>query len=112
MSVVIGMLVKIVPFLAYLNLQQSASSCLEAMMNLPSMHDIQTPELSRKLFKTYCLSFPFLFFIPWIHEASYGFALILVLVFSHILLIECRTWVSYKHYNTKLEALITQHANS
>lgn len=108
MSVVLGMLVKIVPFLAYLNLQQSASNCFQAMIELPSIYDIQGPQLSRRLFQSYCLVIPCLILIPWFQLTSVCLAFILALVFSQLIYLEFNTWFSYKHHAEKIQTLIKE----
>lgn len=109
MSVVLGMLVKIVPFLAYLNLQQRGLNCLPAMMSLPSMHELQGPSVSKRIFRSYCLIIPCLIFIPWFSLASFGLAMMLALVFGLLIYLELTTWFNYRQYDDKIKALIIEH---
>jgi len=109
MSVVLGMLIKIVPFLAYLNLQQKALNCLQAMTSLPSMHEIQGPSLSKGLFACYCLTIPCLALIPWFAQASIGLAFILAVVFGLLIYLELTVWFNYKNYDEKIKTLIIEH---
>jgi hypothetical protein len=112
MSVILGMLVKIVPFLAYLNLQQSALNSVQAMINLPSIFEIQAPKLSQRLFHTYCLLMPCLVFVPWFQSISVCLAIILALVFSQLIYLEFNTWFSYKYHAEKIQQCIKEQIES
>lgn len=81
-SVMVGMLQKIVPFLIYLHLQRASLSNPSAMMNLPNMKAIISSDLSRTQFYLHALALSLIYFsvaIPLLRPAA---ALVLLADFS------------------------------
>lgn len=109
MAVALGMLIKIVPFLAYLNLQQSALNCLQAMTSVPSMNEIQSKRIGQGIFYCYCIGLLFILLVPWFSHATYGLAFTLTLVFCQLIYLQFNTWLNYKQHDEKITALILEH---
>jgi hypothetical protein len=81
-SVMVGMLQKIVPFLVYLHLQRASLSKPVAMMNLPNMKVIISSDLSRKQFYLHALALALIYFsvaMPWLRPTA---ALVLLADFA------------------------------
>ncbi len=109
MSVILGMLIKIAPFLAYLHLQQSAMNCFQAMSALPNMHELLAPNLGKWLFKTYTITLPVLCIVPLVHELSVLAGLLLVSVFLQLLILQWKTWQVYNSAQQNVDALVEKH---
>ena len=72
-SVMLGMLQKIVPFLIYLHLQRATLGNPIAMTTLPNMKSIISSDLSRKQFHLHTLALALLYFaiaIPWLRPVA------------------------------------------
>jgi hypothetical protein len=56
-SIIMGMLQKIVPFLAFLHLQRDCAANIRAIRSLPNMHDFISPVRSRWLLRLHAVAF-------------------------------------------------------
>ncbi len=81
-SVMVGMLQKIVPFLVYLHLQRASLSNPSAMMNLPNMKAIISSDVSRKQFYLHALALALIYFCIALPSLRPAAALVLLVDFA------------------------------
>ncbi|GAA3919556.1 hypothetical protein [Litoribacillus peritrichatus] len=108
-SVIFGMLIKIIPFLAYLHLQQRAMKCFQAMSALPNMHDLLPVVYGQNLFKTYLILLPVVCLVPFLHSLSPVVGVLMIATFLQLLFIQLKTWSAYQEAMGQIEVLIKEH---
>ena len=102
MSVIQGMLLKILPFLSYTHLQQRCLVDFSAMQFIPHMHEFLNKKYSQWLFRIHLISSVCLLLVLF-QPASYAlFGLSLLLEFSGLLLIMIKTMSLYFKINKKI----------
>ena len=102
MSVIQGMLLKILPFLSYTHLQQRCLVDFSAMQFIPHMHEFLNKKHGQWLFRIHLIS-SFCLLLVLFQPASYAlFGLSLLLEFSGLLLIMIKTMSLYFKINKKI----------
>lgn len=96
-SVIMAMLIKIVPFLAYLHLQRQCGFNMQAFALLPNMHEILSKQ--RMLYLLYCHCFSLLALLLTLFSPPlyWLFALSLVVQFGYLFALLC---IMSKHYQS------------
>lgn len=110
LSVIEGMLLKILPFLSYTHLQQRCLMDFTAMQYLPNMHEFLSKAHGRYLFILHCLAGISLLVViikPSIYPL---FGILLILEFSWLLLLMIRTMTLYFATEKKINAEIKQNS--
>jgi len=106
-SVLQGMLLKILPFLAFTHLQQKCMTNFAAMQFLPNMHKLLSSNHARTLFILHCLT-SFTLIISILNAALYWiFALLLFIEFSWLTFLIIKVFCSYQLVNKKINAMAT-----
>ncbi|MEH6649754.1 MAG: hypothetical protein V7707_06980 [Motiliproteus sp.] len=81
-SIIIGMLQKIVPFLIYLHLQRSCLSKPEKILTIPNMRQLLPTHRSRRQWQLHLTSLCGLLVVPWWPLAVYPAAILLLMNFG------------------------------
>ena len=102
LTIISGMLLKIMPFLSYLHLQQQAGMNMQAMMLVPNMHQLIDQKHSRYCFYLWCSCLVLLLLAPLASILAQLIALVLAIsfIFSAWLLFRC--WQNYSNYQQKI----------
>jgi hypothetical protein len=102
LSVIQGMLLKILPFLAYTHLQQRCLDNFENMTLLPKMNELLNKKIAKKLFYIHIVSGLSLVFV--IAESAYYwlFASLFLIEFSLLCYLMTNTWLTYMQCNKKM----------
>jgi hypothetical protein len=105
-SILQGMLLKILPFLVFTHLQQRCMINFTAMQALPNMHEILSKAHGRYLFILHCLSGISL--ILTILQPKYYWLLagLLLVEFSWLTFLIAKAYYLYRHFNKKISALL------
>ncbi|SFD28693.1 hypothetical protein SAMN02745724_04088 [Pseudoalteromonas denitrificans DSM 6059] len=105
-SIIQGMLLKIIPFLSYTHLQQRSLMNFEVMALLPNMHDFINKKQAAFLFKLHmttgvCLVFTILYpYVSWL------FGCLLLMEFSGLLFLMLKAVSLYKSSSDKINHLL------
>ncbi|MFC3151883.1 hypothetical protein ACFOEK_12655 [Litoribrevibacter euphylliae] len=94
-SIILGMLLKIIPFLAFLHLQQMSMKSMETLGLMPSMSDMLASWPGRRLFQLYCVTLVFLLMAPFVELSSNVAGLLLGGVCVFLILIGIKVWKRY-----------------
>ncbi len=90
MAIIVGMLLKVIPFLSYTHLQQRCLMDFSLMAHLPNMHDFLAPKHGRLLFKLHILTSLALLLTLLYNQFYWLFGLLMLTEFSCLLLIILR----------------------
>jgi len=105
LSVIQGLLLKILPFLTYNHLQQQCLMNFQAMQYLPNMHELLPKKHGRLLFFSHILSGAALL-VTVLYPAFYRlFALLLLAEFSGLFYLMVKTLILYLGCKTKMAQL-------
>ncbi|GLQ31942.1 hypothetical protein [Litoribrevibacter albus] len=95
-SIILGMLLKIVPFLAFLNLQQLAMKSMDTISMMPSMSEFISAKQGRLLFYGYLVLLPVLVSAPLGTMVSRIAGAILLLISAFLLILNVKVWQRFK----------------
>lgn len=109
LSIVLGMLLKIVPFLSYLHLQQQAGFNLQALVLVPNMHQLLAPPLGQWLLRLWLVLLLLLALSPFSPLIAQGAALMQLACFLLLAFALWRCWQRYRHYQQQILAAIEVH---
>lgn len=102
MSIIQGMLLKILPFLSYTHLQQRCLMNFDAMRHIPNMHDFLNKKHGQWLFYLHITSgFLLIMVLAW-PSLYFAFAISLGLESIGLLMIMLKTMILYFAVNTKI----------
>ena len=101
-SVLQGMLLKILPFLSYTHLQQRCLMNFSALQFLPNMHEILTKQHANILFVLHCFSGLLLIFTILYPKLYWLLAALLFVEFSFLLAISLKVIRIYQVCSTKI----------
>jgi len=101
-SVIQGMLLKILPFLSYTHLQQYCLSNFNAMQFLPNMHDLLIKQQAKALFGLHMVSGIALVITILFPSLYWLFGLSLLLEFSWLFYLMVKTCLIYKNCRRKM----------
>lgn len=104
LSVIQGMLLKILPFLSYTHLQQHCLTDFNAMQYLPHMHEFLNKRHGQWLFKLHILSGLSLLWVLYQPNHYWLFALTMMLEFSLLLALMIKTMKRYYDVKKKMQA--------
>lgn len=108
MSVIMAMLIKIVPFLAYLHLQRQCGFNMQAFTLLPNMHEILSKQRMQYLLYCHCASL-FTLMLTLVSTQWYWLlSLALVIQFSYLLLLLCNMSKHYNNLSQKMTILMAE----
>ena len=102
MSIIQGMLLKILPFLSYTHLQQRCLVDFSAIQFIPHMHEFLNKKHSQWLFRIHLISSFFLILVVFQSALYWLFGLALLLEFSGLLIIMIKTMSLYFKINKKI----------
>ncbi|GIC78191.1 hypothetical protein [Moritella sp. F3] len=108
LSVIMAMIIKIVPFLAYLHLQRQCGFHLQAFALLPNMHELLSK--SRMQYLLYCHVFSLFALIITLYNPEYYWLLSSAIVgqFGYLLVLMAKVSSRYHHIAKAIdEALLT-----
>ncbi|WDE03369.1 hypothetical protein SG34_018435 [Thalassomonas viridans] len=105
LSVIQGLLLKILPFLSYNHLQQQCLTNFQAMQYLPNMHELLPKKHGRLLFIGHILTGISLLATVLFPGLYWLFALLLLIEFSGLFYLMIRTLVLYLGCKTKMAQL-------
>ena len=108
MSVIMAMLIKIVPFLAYLHLQRQCGFNMQAFALLPNMHEILSKQRMLYLFYCHCFSLLALLLTLFSPPLYWLFALSLVVQFSYLFVLLCIMSKHYQNLSQQMTALMAE----
>lgn len=106
-SIILGMLLKIMPFLSYTHLQQKCLMNFAAMAFLPNMHEFISKQQAKWLYILHIISGGLLLTTlcsPSIPAISFLFAMALFIEFSWLLYLMIKTCLIYRKSNHKILA--------
>ncbi len=109
MAVILGMMLKIISFLAFMHLQQAAISCFQAMSALPNMHELVPVNRGRWLLRSYLVTLPSLLVAPLFPLLTPLAVGLLAAVFLQLFLLQVQAWRKFKAAERKIESLKTEH---
>ena len=101
-SILQGMLLKILPFLSYTHLQQRCLMNFSAMQFLPNMHEMLTKKSARLLFILHCLTGISLLITILYPVFHWLLASLLFIEFSFLLVISIKVIRKYQNCATKI----------
>lgn len=103
-SIIIGMLIKIMPFLSYTHLQQACLVDFSAMKYLPNMHELISKQQSKTLFILHLLCGCSLLLTILLPHFANLFAMSLLIEFSWLLYLMVNTCVVYYQCQQKIHS--------
>jgi len=97
LSIILGMLLKVLPFLSYTHLQQRCLVNFEVMSLLPNMHELLSKKMANALFYCHIFTGVSLMFTVLRPEFYWLFSTLLLIEFSLFFVIMLRTcWIYYR----------------
>jgi len=106
LSVILGMLQKIVPFLIYLHLQRMALASPQTMMvKLPHMKALIPTVHSRWQFRLQLLLLPCIYLAPWVPLMAVVAGLLVVVTFGWLAYCIWGAWRQYEKVESRLQGL-------
>lgn len=103
-SIILGMLLKIIPFLAFLHLQQMSMQSMKTIGLMPSMNDMLEPSLGRSLYRLYALALVFILAAPFMKVFSVLAGVLLGIICLALFFIGTTVW---KRYRAKEQAMLS-----
>jgi len=107
-SVIQGMLLKILPFLSYTHLQQKCLINFSAMQAIPHMHDFLNKKHGQWLFYLHIMTGVILFYTLVIPSAYWVLSLLLLIEFSWLLYLMIKTMGLYFQTLTKINSFVNE----
>ncbi len=104
-SIILGMLLKILPFLSYTHLQQGCLKNFEAMKFLPNMHELLSKQSAIILFYCHIITGVSLVLTVLNPQFYWLFSILLLSEFSWFLMVMLKTCKSYYRCSLKINQL-------
>lgn len=101
-SVIQGMLLKILPFLSYTHLQQRCLMDFSAMQYIPNMHEFFTKRQASILFYLHCTSSVLLLAVILENQFYHFFAVSLIIEFLYLFFLSLKTVLLYFQVSNKI----------
>ncbi len=106
-SILQGMLLKILPFLVFTHLQQQCMFQLQAMQSLPNMHEILTKRHGQIQFLLHCLTLSSLLITVLWTPLYFVLAITLLGEFIWLSFLITKTYVLYRRYHKQISSLVS-----
>ncbi len=107
-AIIFGMLLKIVPFLAFLHVQQLSMKSMATMSLMPSMAEFLESGRGHQLFYGFCVLLPMVLLAPFEPRLSLLAGGMVLIVAAYLLLLMATVWIRYKKKEADLLSIQEQ----